>query len=137
DARPGPGARRQFLAHLLRIGGVLSLAAGVVFFVAANWSEIAVFGRFGLLELLFLGWALLGLPLAVLANWSVSSAAWLLLLNLALALFCGWHPTGGLLWAMLGWHRFEPATVIIGVALINAALWFLFEYLKLEAVPGW
>ena len=186
DARPGPGARRQFLAHLLRIGGLLSLAAGVVFFVAANWSEIAVFGRFGLLELLlvacgvlalfrpppafagraamflafittgallalfgqtyqtgadvhelFLGWALLGLPLTVLANWSVSSAAWLLVLNLALALFCGWHPTGGLLWAMLGWHRFEPATVIIGVALINAALWFLFEYLKLEAVPGW
>lgn len=186
DARPGPEARQQFLAQLLRIGGILSLAAGVVFFVAANWSEIAVFGRFGLLELLllacgvlawvrpppafagraalflafittgallalfgqtyqtgadihelFLGWALLGLPLALLANWSVSSAAWLLVLNLALALFCGWHPTGGLLWAMLGWHRFEPATVIIGVALINTGLWFMFEWLKLEAVPGW
>ena len=35
----------------LRIAGVLSLAAGLVFFVAANWSEIAVFGRFALIEL--------------------------------------------------------------------------------------
>jgi uncharacterized membrane protein len=185
-ARPGPEARRQFLATVLRIGGILSLSAGVVFFIAANWSEIAVFGRFGLLELLllacgvlalwrpppafagraalflafmttgallalfgqtyqtgadvhelFLGWALLGLPLAVLASWSVSSAAWLLVLNLALALFCGWHATGGILWAMLGQSRFEPATVIIGVAVINCGLWFLFERLKLEAVPGW
>ena len=40
---------------MLRIGGILSLAAGLVFFVAANWSEFAVFGRFALLELVLVG----------------------------------------------------------------------------------
>ena len=52
----GPRAPKHcdFLGACLRIAGVLSLAAGVVFFVAANWSEIAVFGRFALLELLLL-----------------------------------------------------------------------------------
>src|SRR4029453_13883348 len=39
---------------------------------------------------LFLGWTLLGLPLVVAARWSVSSAAWVLVLNLALMLYCGW-----------------------------------------------
>jgi len=186
EARPDAETTRQFLAGMLRIGGILSLAAGVVFFVAANWSDIEVFGRFGLLEILlvacgvlalvkpppsfagraalflafvttgallalfgqtyqtgadihelFLSWALLGLPFAILAGWSVSSAAWLLVLNLALALFCGWHPTGGLLWAMLGWRRFDPTTIIIGVTWINVVLWFVFEFVKLEAVPEW
>ena len=51
QARPGRGATLDFLARVLRIGGVLSLAAGIVFFVAANWSAMAVFGRFALLEL--------------------------------------------------------------------------------------
>jgi len=184
EARPGATATQRFLSAMLRIGGMLSLAAGLVFFVAANWSDIEVFGRFGLLELLlvacgvlallkppptfagraalflafmttgallalfgqtyqtgadvhelFLGWALLGLPLVVLAGWSVSSAAWLLVFNLALALFCGWHPTGGLLWAMLGWRHFEPTAIIISAAGLNVALWFVFEWLKLAAVP--
>ena len=186
EARPGATAIQRFLSGMLRIGGMLSLSAGVVFFVAANWSDIEVFGRFGLLEILlaacgvlallkpppsfagraalfmafmstgallalfgqtyqtgadvhelFVSWALLGLPLVLLAAWSVSSAAWLLVFNLALALFCGWHPTGGLLWAMLGWRRVEPATIIIGAAWLNVALWFVFEWLKAGAVPEW
>lgn len=185
-ARPGPGASAQFLSWMLRIGGVLSLAAAVVFFVAANWSEIAVFGRFALLESilvacaavaflrpppstagraalfmafivtgallalfgqtyqtgadvheLFVGWALLGLPLVCIAAWSVASAAWLLVLNTALMLFCGWHPTGGMLWVLLGARRFQPAEIVIGVAWLNLALWFAFETLRLAAVPEW
>lgn len=171
---------------MFRVGGIVSLAAAVVFFVAANWSEIAVFGRFALLELvllasavvaflrpppsgvgraalfmafivtgallalfgqtyqtgadvheLFVSWALLGLPLVCLAQWSVASAAWLLVLNTALLLFCGWHPTGGLLWALLGARRFQPAELVIGVAWLNFALWFAFEHLRLAAVPSW
>src|SRR5262245_31418248 len=53
-ARPGKRESLLFLARMCRIGGLLSLAAGVVFFVAANWSAIAVFGRFALLEILLL-----------------------------------------------------------------------------------
>jgi uncharacterized membrane protein len=44
---------------------------------------------------LFLTWALLGLPLVVAAQWGVASAAWVLVLNISLMLFSGWHPAGG------------------------------------------
>ena len=125
NARPSRAEGLRFLGLCLRMAGILSLAAGLVFFVAANWARIAVFGRFALVELvlvicvavafvrpppsfagrgaiflafiatgallalfgqtyqtgadiyeLFLTWALLGLPLAIAAQWSVASAAW-------------------------------------------------------------
>ena len=139
-ARQSRAEGLRFLATCFRVAGVLSLAAGLVFFVAANWSEIAVFGRFALVELvlvacvvtalvkpppdfighgaaflafiatgallalfgqtyqtgadiyeLFLTWALLGLPLVVAAQWGVASASWVVVLNTALVLFCGWQ----------------------------------------------
>jgi uncharacterized membrane protein len=51
DARPSRAEGLRFLGLCLRIAGILSLAAGLVFFVAANWARIAVFGRFALVEL--------------------------------------------------------------------------------------
>lgn len=185
-ARPSRTEGIRFLGTCLRIAGVLSLAAGLVFFVAANWSRIAVFGRFALVELvvvacaalafikpppsfagrgaifiafiasgallalfgqtyqtgadiyeLFLSWALLGLPLAIAAQWGVASAAWVLVLNVALLLFCGWHPAGGLLWAVFGGTHFQPAHLIMGAAWLNLALWFAFEFWRVDAVPDW
>ena len=186
DARPSRAEGLRFLGTCLRIAGVFSLAAGLVFFVAANWSEIAVFGRFALIELvivtcaviafikppphfagraaifvafvatgallalfgqtyqtgadvyeLFLTWALLGLPLVAAARWSVASAAWVLVLNLALLLFCGWHPTGGLLWVVFGGMHFQPAHLVMGAAWLNLALWLGFEFWRADAVPDW
>jgi uncharacterized membrane protein len=185
-ARPSRAEGLRFLAICLRVAGVLSLAAGLVFFVAANWSRISVFGRFALVELallacvviaflkpppsflgrgavflafiatgallalfgqtyqtgadvyeLFLGWALLGLPLAVAAQWGVASAAWVAVFNTALLLFCGWHPTGGLLWAIFGGVQFQPAQLILGAAWLNLALWFAFELRPVDPVPPW
>ena len=185
-ARPTRAASLDFLARCARYGGVLSLAAGVVFFVAANWSRIAVFGRFALLELLlvalvavalykppprflgrsatflafivtgallalfgqtyqtgadvyelFLTWALLGLPFAVAAQWGMASAAWVLVLNTALMLFCGWHPRGGFLWLVFDGTRFTTTHAILAAAYLNLALWFVFEKLELTAVPDW
>jgi uncharacterized membrane protein len=186
EARPSRAEGLRFLASCLRIAGVLSLAAGLVFFVAANWSEISVFGRFALMQLvliacvvvawmkpppafigrgavflafiatgallalfgqtyqtgadiheLFLSWALLGLPLVIAAQWGVASAAWVLVLNIALLLFCGWHPTGGLLWAIFGGVHFQPAQTILCVAWLNLALWFAFECWPFDAAPHW
>ncbi|HEU4780747.1 MAG TPA: DUF2157 domain-containing protein [Steroidobacteraceae bacterium] len=186
DARPTRAEGLRFLGTCLRIAGVLSLAAGLVFFVAANWSRFAVFGRFALVELvliacvaiafvkpppanlgrgaaflafiatgallalfgqtyqtgadiyeLFLTWALLGLPLAVAAQWSVATAAWVLVLNVALMLFCGWNPTGGLLWSIFGGMQFRPAHLVMGAAGLNLALWFAFEFWRFDAVPDW
>lgn len=50
DARPGRDQMQRFWLRLLRMAGVLSIAAGVVFFVAANWAELGIFGRFALVE---------------------------------------------------------------------------------------
>jgi len=185
-ARPSRADGLRFLAASLRIAGVLSLAAGLVFFVAANWNEITVFGRFALIQAvivagaviawikpppafvgrgaiflvfiatgalfalfgqtyqtgadvyeLFLTWALLGLPLVVAAQWSVASAAWVLVFNTALMLFCGWHPTGGLLWAIFGGVHFQPAHIILGAAGLNVALWFASESWRVDSVPEW
>ena len=185
-AQPTRAEGFRFVAACLRIAGVLSLAAGLVFFVAANWGEIAVFGRFALIELtllacaivawvkpppafigrglvflafiatgallalfgqtyqtgadvyeLFLAWALLGLPLVIAARWSVASAAWILVLDTALSLYCGWHPTGGLLWVMLGGVHIQPAQIILGAAWLNLLLWFAFEFRQTDAVPEW
>lgn len=185
-ARPGRAEGREFLGQCLRIGGVLSLAAGLVFFVAANWSEITVFGRFALLEVLlvacgalaiwqpppafvgraalflafittgallalfgqtyqtgadvyelFLTWTLLGLGLAFVSRWSVTSAAWVLVLNVALLLYCGWQPEGGLLWALLGSSPLQPAELVMGAAWLNLLLWLVAEWRRPEAVPHW
>lgn len=54
-ARPDRRELERFIVRLLRLAGVLSLAAGVVFFVAANWSVFPVFGRFALLQVVLVG----------------------------------------------------------------------------------
>ncbi|MEO8018977.1 MAG: DUF2157 domain-containing protein [Pseudomonadota bacterium] len=186
EARPSRAEAIHFFANCLRIGGVLSLASALVFFVAANWGRFAVVGRFALVEIalvgctavafarpppefigrgasflafittgallalfgqtyqtgadvyeLFLMWALLGLPLVVVAQWSVASAAWILVLNTALALFCGAHPTGGLLWAAIESRHLRPALLIISAGMINLALWFALEVRPIGAAPDW
>lgn len=186
QAEPSAPETRRFFERLLGIGGMLSIAASLVFFVAANWSRLAVFGRFGLLELvllacgitailkppparlgraamfmafvatgallalfgqtyqtgadvyeLFLTWALLGLPLAILGSWSVTSAAWLLVFNVALVLFCGFHPIGGMLWVVFGARPHQPANLLLAAAWLNVILWFAFEHFHREAVPAW
>jgi uncharacterized membrane protein len=185
-ARPSRAESLQFLARCLVLAGLLSLASGLVFFVAANWSRIAVFGRFALVEIvlaacaalacwkppprilgrgalflafvatgallalfgqtyqtgadvyeLFLAWALLGLPLVALAQWGVTSAAWLLVLNIAFALFCGWPASGGLLWAIFGSPHFQASHMILIAGAIDLALWFVFEQWRVPAVPHW
>ncbi len=42
---------RLFLIRVLQLAGVLSLAAGLVFFIAASWQAIGVTGRFALIRL--------------------------------------------------------------------------------------
>jgi uncharacterized membrane protein len=185
-ARPTRAEGLAFLGTCLLLGGLLSVAASLVFFVAANWSEIAVFGRFALIETiflacgvaawlrpppspvgrgalflafvtvgallalfgqtyqtgadvyeLFLGWALLGLPLVVIGRWSIATAAWALVLNLSLALYCGWQPAGGLLWTLFGGMRLSMANALLIAATINVAMWFAAERWRHPAIPGW
>ena len=48
--RPSSSEWRTFTTRLLEGLGVLGLAAGAIFFVAANWQDCGLFGRFAILE---------------------------------------------------------------------------------------
>ena len=193
-ARPSAAEQLRFGIRMLALAGVLSLAAGVIFFVAANWDELRVVGRFALLETLFvatvavaiwqppplalgrygllgafilagallalfgqtyqtganlyelfLTWALLGLPLVIAGRWSVPWAAWVAVLNTALALYCGWRPEGGLLWLVFSGFAMPPTLLIMVPAVVNLGLWGLCEATQNTALertfaqqaPGW
>ena len=49
--RPDLGEWREFAVTAMRLAGILSLAAGVVFFVAYNWDEMRLYGRFAIVEI--------------------------------------------------------------------------------------
>jgi len=177
SARPSGADLRGFLINVLQLAGVLSLAAGLVFFIAANWQDMGVTGRFALIQgvivasvalalwkppphslgryallmafiatgallalfgqtyqtgadvyELFLNWALLAVAFVVAGQWSVLSAAWLIVFNIALALFFGGQPEGGWLWAVfLPWRGSESLQLLVP-ALFNLALWGLAEF---------
>jgi len=93
---------------------------------------------------LFQLWALLGLPLVIAARWSASTAAWLLVANVAIALYCGWLPGQHPLWQALGLLDDDAAALRLSFGLWpNLLLWALAEAGAArwpaldEAVPLW
>jgi uncharacterized membrane protein len=178
-ARPTNEELRHFAITMLRLAGALSVAAGIVFFIAANWDAFDVFGRFVLVEgllviasgvaiwkpppaalgrfallfafimtgvllalfgqtyqtgadvyELFLTWTLLGLPFVLASQWSVSWGAWLLVLNIALTLFCGWRPETGWLWIVFAGSSLSLAETVLIAMIANLSIWGLREYLE-------
>lgn len=172
DAQPTGADLRRFGVRLLQIAGVLSIAAGVVFFVAANWAALGIFGRFALVQgalvvavglalwrpppdavgryalllafivsgalfalygqtyqtgadvyELFLNWSLLGLVLVVAAQWSVVWAAWALVLNVALTLYCAARPEAGLFWMVLSGWELRLSHLLLVPLVVNVVLW--------------
>ncbi|MBC7983908.1 MAG: DUF2157 domain-containing protein, partial [Candidatus Obscuribacterales bacterium] len=79
---------------------------------------------------LFLMWALLALPLVVAAQWSVVWAAWVLIVNVTLWLFCGWIPGRHVIWLLLGGWGFTASSVLLAAMLVNVALWIVTERLQ-------
>jgi uncharacterized membrane protein len=49
-ARPDAAIWRQFWTRILLVGGMLSLVAGVLFFIAWNWNGLSHFSKFALLQ---------------------------------------------------------------------------------------
>jgi len=184
-ARPTPAETHRFAVRVLMLAGMLSLAAGVVFFVAANWDALRVAGRFALLEALllvslvlafwrpppqdigryalltafvttgallalfgqtyqtgadvyelFLTWTAVALPFVLAGQWSVLWAAWVLVLNIALALFCGFRPDGGLLGIIFSPTGLTTSGLLLIAAVVNLALWALAEFAH-RLVPNW
>lgn len=137
EARPKPADLARFGVRTLHLSGVLSVAAGVVFFVAANWIALAVFGRFALVQGVIVAAVALALwrppphPVgryALLLAFVVSGALF--------ALFGQTYQTGAdvyelfLSWALLGsvfvvaahWSVVWAAWTVV----LNVALWLFF-----------
>jgi uncharacterized membrane protein len=188
-ARPSPADLARFAGRMLKLAGVLSLAAGLVFFIAANWEALAVLGRFVLVEAvlvlsvavalwkpppnalgryalllgfiatgallalfgqtyqtgadvyeLFLTWALLGVLVAVAGQWSVTWAAWVLVLNMALWLYCAWQPQSGWFWLLIGALNLNLSVLLLGPMIVNVLLWLASTFLEARfasLAPPW
>jgi len=52
-ARPDAAAWRAFTLRFLNAAGIASLGAGIIFFVAANWQDYGILGRFAILQAAF------------------------------------------------------------------------------------
>lgn len=132
----------RFIERLLLGLGVLSMALGVVFFVAFNWDALGKFGKFALVE-----GALIASLLPLLrydlnsrvGQFSLTGAA--ILVGALLALFGQTYQTGAdtwqlfatwgvliLPWAVLG--RFEPLWILwVGIVNVAIVLYFtLFHF---------
>jgi uncharacterized membrane protein len=167
---PGAAEWRHFAVRLLHGAGLGALGAGVLFFVAANWQDYGVLGRFvllqagllvsvgvalwrppprpagqaalllatlltgGLLALfgqsyqtgadvheLFFAWAVLALPFALAGGSGAVWALWWCVLNVALALLCGWVGTEHVFWRVLDGRAIGQPTLLMLPCLINFA----------------
>ena len=85
---------------------------------------------------LFLSWALLGLPFAVAAQWGVATAAWVLVLDLALGMFCGWTRAAGFSGSIFESDQFTATHALLFAAALNLAAWFVFERLDCAPCPN-
>ena len=168
--QPDAAAWRHFAARLMHGAGLGALGAGVLFFVAANWQDCGVLGRFvllqsallacvgvalwrpppqatgqaalllatlltgGLLALfgqsyqtgadvheLFFAWAALALPFALAGGSGAVWAVWWCVLNVALALLCGWVGTGHAVWRVLDGRAIGQPALLMLPCLINFA----------------
>jgi len=189
-AQPDRPQWRTFAAALLHAAGLGALGAGVLFFIAANWQDYGVFGRFALLQCalvacvalacwrappaavgqaalilatlltggllalfgqsyqtgadvheLFFGWALLALPFALAGVSGALWAVWWTVLNIALALLCGWLGPDHFIWRVVaGWGIDRTGLLMLpwGVNLLGAGTFLMLRRTRFaSAAPLW
>lgn len=188
--QPDAPAWRAFAATLLRAAGIGAIGAGALFFVAANWQDYGVLGRFALLQCallacllvalwrappsltgqaalilatllsggllalfgeayqtgadvheLFFTWALLALPFALAGLSGALWAVWWTVLNLALALLCGWLGPDHFVWRFIaGWGVDRSALLMLPcfVNLLGAGAFVALRGTRfVEIAPPW
>jgi uncharacterized membrane protein len=139
DARPSPHEVLQFILRLLQLAGVLSLAAGIIFFIAANWDEFGVFGRFILVEAALL--VAVGLAIYKPPPHAVGKYALLLAFILAgalLALFGQTYQTGADTYELfLSWTMLGLLFVVAGRWSVLWGAWLLVLNVSLWLYCGW
>jgi uncharacterized membrane protein len=173
---------RSFAARSAGMAGVAALGAGLIFFIAANWQAMGIFGRFAMVQAalilfvsialwkaaaasisinatkrtttnwlpgalilatlasgtllalfgqtyqtgadvyeLFFFWALLTLPFALAGMSGALWGVWVCILNVALALFSGWHGPGDFVWAVFDRWGVDKATAMMLPFAVNLA----------------
>jgi uncharacterized membrane protein len=176
--RPSAADWRRFGARLMHGTGVAALGAGIIFFVAANWQDYGIVGRFVLLQVaflaaigvawwrepphlvgsaalvlailltggllalfgqsyqtgadvfeLFFAWALLALPLAVAAQSGAAWATWWVVLNVGMALYCGWLGPQHFLWSWIDRGGIGRPLLLLVPCAVNVGGAALFEHL--------
>jgi uncharacterized membrane protein len=139
DARPNASEIRQFAVRLLQLAGIVSLAAGIVFFVAANWSELGVAGRFVLVQGILVVTVALALwkpPPHTLGRRALFMA--FIATGALLALFGQTYQTGADVYELfLTWAVFGLPFVVAGQWSVICAAWLLVLDCALLLFFGW
>jgi uncharacterized membrane protein len=177
-ARPDAAAWRAFLARLLEGAGIAGLGAGAIFFVAANWQDYGIAGRFALLQAalaaatgfalwrpppaalgqaaltlavlftgallalfgqtyqtgadvfeLFFVWAALAFPFALASASAAVWATWWVVLNVAMALYCGLQDATFARLLLSGRPGIERPMLLVFACLVNLGGAVLFDHL--------
>jgi uncharacterized membrane protein len=189
-ARPDTTAWRRFATALLHAAGLGAIGAGMLFFVAANWQDYGVFGRFALLQTallacivvalwrpppaqpgqaalilatlltggllalfgqsyqtgadvheLFFAWSLLALPFALAGLSGALWAVWWTVLNVALALLCGWLGPDHFFWRFVDGRHLDRAALLMLPCVVNllgaAGFAALRRTRRATAAPAW
>jgi uncharacterized membrane protein len=177
-ARPDAAAWRQLALRLLNGAGIAALGAGVIFFVAANWQDYGMMGRFAIVQAglaacvglalwrpppaplgqaaltlavlltgallalfgityqtgadvyeLFFAWALLALPFALASGAAPVWAAWWVVLNVGIALYCSVQQMSVLRFLIANRLGIERPLLLFFACVINFGGAVLFEHL--------
>jgi uncharacterized membrane protein len=138
-ARPDEDEIRHFLVRLFQLAGVLSLAAGLVFFIAANWSELGVMGRFALVQSVLLVSVLIGLwrpPPQPIGKYALLMT--FIATGALLALFGQTYQTGADLYELfLTWALLGLPLVIAARWSVAAGAWLVVINIALLLFFGW
>ncbi len=120
-------------------------AATLILATLASGTLFALFGQTyqtgaDVYELFFI-WALLTLPFAVAGMSGALWAVWWCILNVALALFCGWHGPDDFAWGLFDrWGLSKPTALMLpfGINLAGAALAYgAAQGRHAKAAPSW
>jgi uncharacterized membrane protein len=139
DARPSRAEGLRFLALCLRVAGILALAAGIIFFVAANWSRLGIFGRFALVQLVLVGCAIIAVvrPPPSFAGRAALFLAWVST-GALLALFGQTYQTGADVYELfLTWSLLGLPLVLIARWGVTSAGWVVVFNTMLLLYCGW
>jgi uncharacterized membrane protein len=137
-ARPSRDQWRAFAAHLAQVAGVVSLIAGAIFFVAANWQAFGVTGRFVLLQSAFaiaIGLAIWRAPPARSGHMALVVA--MMLVGAMFALFGQTYQTGADVYELfLIWALFALPFAIVAQNGVHWALWWCILNVALALFTG-